>query len=91
MVINTADGLVANVATMEEVAELYSLSAGFNSKLNYVTEAGNYTTIRIDELSEEIKAIKEVLNRIMEMYGVVQLRCSDDSIGSPGNLSDLIG
>lgn len=91
MVINTVGGLVVDVATTEEVTELYSLSEGFHSRLTCIAGEQNYTANKIDTLSDEIASIKEKLDRIIEMYGVVQLRCSDSSIGSPGNLSDLIG
>lgn len=91
MVINTVGGLVVDVATTEDVAGLYSLSEGFHSRLKCIAGEQSYTTNKIDTLSDEIASIKEKLDRIIEMYGVVQLRCSDSSIGAPGDLSDLIG
>lgn len=91
MVINTADNLALDVVTPEEMSELYTLSDGLRSELNCVSGVQSYNTNRIDTLSDEIATIKDMLNRVIEMYGVVQLRCSDDSVGIPGNLSDLIG
>lgn len=95
MVINTGDGLVYDVATTEETAELYSLSAGFDSRLNCITRGQEDTITQIDTLRNEITFIKEKLNRIIEMYGIVQLRCDDNmgmlhvDLSNQGDLSEL--
>ena len=97
MYINTGDGFVYNVATAEETAELYSLSAGFDSRLNCITAGQENTISQIDMLRDEIAFIKEKLNCIIEMYGVVQLRCDDNmgishvDLSDHGNLSGLFG
>lgn len=93
MVINTVDGLVVDVATTEEVTELYTLSEGFHSRLTCITGEQHYTTDKINTLSDEIASIKEKLDRIIEMYGVVQLRCEDDIsiLQNQGDLSGLFG
>lgn len=97
MVINTVGGLVVDVATTEDVAELYSLSEGFHSRLTCVAGEQNYTANKIDTLSDEIASIKEKLDRIIEMYGVVQLRCDDNmgishvDLSDHGDLSGLFG
>ena len=97
MYINTGDGFVYNVAAAEETAELYSLSAGFDSRLNCITRGQEDAIGQIDMLRDEITFIKEKLDRIIEMYGVVQLRCDDNmgmlhvDLSNQGDLSGLFG
>lgn len=95
MIINTAD-CCYDVASSEDVSGLYSLSSRLESHIRYIDDSVMADSSKIDILFNEINAIKEKLDHLLEMYGVVQLRCDDNPIlhvdlASRDGLSEFLG
>lgn len=96
MTINTAD-CVYEVASMEDVATLYSISNNINASIGYINNDCQVTRDTVDEIANDLAVLKNKVDRLIEMYGVVQLRCEDDisilhvDLSNQGDLSGLFG
>lgn len=96
MTINTAD-CVYEVASMEDVATLYSISHNINASIGYINNDYQGVSRTVDSIANDLAILKEKVDRIIEMYGVIQLRCEEDmgishvDSSNHGDLSGLFG
>lgn len=96
MVINTAD-CIYEVASVEDVAKLHYILDAANTRIGYINNDCQVTSNTVDEIANDLAMLKEKVDRLIEMYGVVQLRCDDDinmlhvDLSNQGDLSGLFG
>ena len=96
MTINTPD-CAYEVASMEDIATLYSISHNINASIGYINNDCQVTRDTVDEIANDLAVLKNKVDRLIEMYGVVQLRCEDDisilhaDLSNQGGLSGLFG
>lgn len=96
MVISTAD-CVYEVASTEDVAELHYISDAINTRIGYINNDCQVTRHTVDEIANDLAMLKNKVDRLIEMYGAVQLRCEDDisilhvDLSNQGDLSGLFG
>lgn len=96
MVINTAD-CIYEVASVEDVARLHYILDDANTRIGYINNDCQVTSNTVDEIANDLAMLKEKVDRLIEMYGVVQLRCDDNmgishiDLSDHGDLSGLFG